>query len=134
MNSTLETTFLWCKIGWIFTWTCFWNEMIGRFWVIWVLKLVKIEKIEPIFFKILENLKSTFSDAIRPPQHFWIYRHALKNASKWPKIAFENKTFLPVLYSLSKNLWIICKTLSIFVQSKTASFLTHPNLKIRGVC
>ena len=130
MNSTLETTFLWCKIGWIFTWTCFWNEMIGRFWVIWVLKLVKIEKIEPIFFNFLENLKSMFSDAIRPPEHFWIYRHALKNASKWPKIAFEKWMFLLFLICLAKIMDLLVKLCQLRWNWKELHFWPFLTIKI----
>ena len=127
MNSTLETTFLWCKIGWIFTWTCFLNEMIGRFWVIWVLKLVKIE---PIFFKILENLKSIFSDAIRPPEHFWIYGHALKNAYKWPKIAFEKRMFLLFLICLAKIMDLLVKLCQLRWNWKELHFWPFLTIKI----
>ena len=130
MNSTLETTFLLCKIGSIFTWTCFWNEMIGRFWVIWVLKLVKIEKIEPIFFKILENLKSTFSDAIRPPEHFLIYGHAIKNASKWPKIAFEKRMFLLFLICLAQIMDLLVKLCQLRWNWKELHFWPFLTIKI----
>ena len=60
------------------------------------------EKIGEIFFKNFENLKSTFSDVIRPPEQFWIYEHIPKNDSKWLKIAFEKSHFL-TLFGFSKK-------------------------------
>ena len=64
--------------------------------------MTKFGEIEAIFFKILENLKNTFSDVIRPPEQFWIYEHTPKNDSKWLKNAFEKSHFL-TLFGFSKK-------------------------------
>ena len=69
---------------------------LGPFFKIFCFNLAKFEKIGEFFFIFLENLKSTFSDVIWPPEQFWIHEHALKNPSIGLKIAFEKSHFLQV--------------------------------------